>query len=266
MSVDLRPLCSPIRNQGQCGSCTAFGTVGAWEEILRKLTPGDDTDLSEKHLFFCSGGKCSEGNTPDAVLNQATKGVCIESCLPYGITSSGIDSKCASGICDNWWEKGKKLASWKSVKDVNEMKNILQQGHALATTMAVHQSFMNFCAGVYHSLGASDPIVGYHMISCVGFSDGLGAWLIRNSWGTGWGESGYVWIKYGDSEIDSEMYQLIPDGEIPPQPGPTPSPCSVGNGVAVIMNFFPWILGRKGRFYYMNFNKVSNYKKGGKRT
>ena len=239
-----------MRDQGDCGSCTAFGTISAWEEVLRKLN-SEDVDLSEKHLFFCSGGKCSEGNTPEAVLNQAMKGVCLESCLPYGSTSLGFDSECAQGICDNWWEKGKKLASWRYVTDINQMKSILSQGFALAGTMTVHQSFINYVEGVYHSLGVMDPVVGYHMIAIVGYDDSLGAWLIRNSWGTGWGVEGYCWIKYGDSEIDNTMYPLEPDGPIEPDPGPGPSPCPLGNGVAKALNLLAKLMGRRGRFRYI---------------
>ena len=248
MSADLRPKCTPIRDQANCGSCTAFGTLGAWEELL-----GGKIDLSERHLFFCAGGGCNSGNTPEATFAQALKGVCLEECLPYGTASIGIDSACENGICSEWWTNGKKLASWMSITDIKEMKDLLDQGIALPTTMTVHQSFMNYVSGVYHSLGASDPIVGYHMICTVGYDDEKGAWLIRNSWGIGWGEAGYVWIKYGDSEIDSTMYQLVLSNDQPdPTPGPTPSPCTRGALAAKILNFIPWLLRRKGRFFYMN--------------
>lgn len=131
------------------------------------------------------------------------------------------------------------------------MKELLDQGIALATTMMVHQSFMNYVSGVYHNLGSSDPPLGGHMIACVGYDDNLGAWLIRNSWGIKWGMEGYVWIQYGDSDI-YEMYQLIPtDDPIPPQP-PTPSPCPLGNIFAKIFSSIAKLLGRRGRFYYLN--------------
>jgi hypothetical protein len=248
MSIDLRSKCTPIRDQANCGSCTSFGTIGAWEEMLEPKI-----DLSERHLFFCSGGGCNSGNYPEPVLDQAVKGICTEECLPYGTTGMGIDSACENGICEEWWLTGKKLASWKSITDVKEMKAVLDQGIALATTMDVYQSFMNYISGVYHNLGSTDPYLGGHMIACVGYDDIFGAWLIRNSWGTGWGMEGYVWIKYGDSAIDQTMYQLFLSNEQPaPTPGPTPSPCPVGNTAARILNIIPWLLHRKGRMYYLN--------------
>jgi C1A family cysteine protease len=250
MKSDLRKWISPIRDQGSCGSCTVFGTSGAWEGCIRikENNPELLIDLSERDFFSCSGGSCSSGNTMDAVLNYARDiGVCLEECCPY----DALDHSCGEGRCDNWWTNGKKLLSWAEITDIKEMKSILNTT-PLVGTMEVHQSFMNYVSGVYHSLGLADPVLGGHCIAVVGYDDELGAWLIRNSWGTNWGMSGYVWIRYGDSEIDICMYQIVPDGEIPPQPNPTPSPCKVGNSSARILNFFLWLCHRKGRFYYLN--------------
>jgi C1A family cysteine protease len=239
-----------IRDQGSCGSCTGFGTIKTWEGCIRIIENNPDSliDLSERDFFFCAGGTCSSGNDMNTVLNFARDtGTCIEECCPY----DGIDHSCGEGRCENWWVNGKKLKSWKEITNVDEMKSILKI-MPLVGTMMVHQSFVNYKSGVYHSLGLADPILGGHCISIIDYDDELGAWLIANSWGIDWGESGYAWIKYGDSEIDFSMYQIIPNGEIPPQPNPSPSPCKIGNGLVKIGNFFAWLLHRKGRFFYLN--------------
>lgn len=240
-----------IRDQGSCGSCTGFGTIKTWEGCIRVKENNPDLliDLSERDLFFCSGGTCSTGNYMDAVLDYARdSGVCLEECCPY----DAIDHSCGEGRCETWWIAGKKLLSWKRITDINEMKSLLSK-ESLVGTMMVHQSFINYKSGVYHSLGITDPILGGHCIAVVDYDDELGAWLVANSWGTDWGESGYVWIKYGDSEIDICMYEIIPDGEVPPQPNPpTPSPCKVGKSIAKIISFFAWLFRRRGRFYYLN--------------
>jgi C1A family cysteine protease len=80
----------------------------------------------------------------------------------------------------------------------------------------VHESFEHYQSGVYHNLGDQDSILGGHGIGIVDYDDTLGAWLLRNSWGTGWGEQGYCWIAYGDSNVDDMMYQLLPDGPVAP--------------------------------------------------
>jgi len=217
---------SEMQDQANCGSCTVFGNIGVWEGCIRikENNPSDPIKLSEAHLFFCSGGTCDGGNTVKAVLNQAMQGVCLESCLPY----KDQDQACGAGICKNWWTNAKKLAGWNSVNDPTEIK-VLLDTIPLNGTMSVHQSFFNYVSGVYKNLGAQDPIVGGHDIGVVGYSDKLNAYLIRNSWGKGWGSgciinglnrTGYCWIDY--EELDMQMQQLEPDGPVPAPNPPTP--------------------------------------------
>lgn len=211
---------TPVQDQKTCGFCTNFGTLATWEAIL-----GDGTKLSELHSASCSGSTCNGGNTVENVLNQAEKGVCLESCLPY--VPENIT--CGSDLCKDWWKTAKKIADWSSITDINQMRQkVLTK--PMVTTMAVHQSFFSVVSGVYQSLGANDPVVGYHCISIHGASDALGAWLIKNSWNITWAPGttvngvpapGYCWIKYGDSEIDVEMCDLVPSPD--PVPNPTPA-------------------------------------------
>jgi hypothetical protein len=219
---------SEIQDQKNCGSCSVFGNIGVWEGLIRIAAnnPGLVIKLSEAHLFFCSGGTCDGGNTVEAVLTQAMQGVCLESCLPY----QDHDQACGAGICQNWWLNAKKLAGWNAIVDRTAIK-ILLDTQPLNGTLSVHQSLFNYVSGVYKNLGVQDPIVGGHDIGVVGYSDKLNAWLIRNSWGKGWGSGciisglnrpGYCWIDYG--ELDIQMQQLIPDGPVPAPPNPPPPP------------------------------------------
>ena len=182
----------------------------------------------------------------EKTLDRTLVGVCVEECCPY----DARDHRCGEGRCSDWWMTGKRLDGWYDVTDVGKMK-VLLRGGPLVGVMAVHQSFLSYLDGVYHSLGWMDPIVGYHCVGIVGYSDEMGAWLLRNSWGESWGMAGYCWIQYGDSEIDQVMYNLVLDGPIP-EPEPEPSPCPVGNAAARVLNVVPFLLGRRGRFYYRN--------------
>lgn len=246
MPIDWRNMCTPIRDQGSCGSCTAFGSIGCWEANL-KILLHLDADLSERDLFFCSGGLCEFGNTVENTLNRAIRGIATEECCPY----IAVDSGCGSGRCSEWWLNGFKLESWLSINAIEQMKEALKQG-PLVGVMDVHESFLHYISGVYHSLGADDPVVGGHCITIVGYDDSLGAWLIRNSWGTGWGMQGYCWIQYGDSAINDIMYQIVLSAYKPDPDPPTPSPCKVGNTASRLLNLLPWLLHRKGRFYYLD--------------
>jgi len=250
-SSNLVQYCQPIGDQKKCGSCLGWGSTGIWECNLKKLK-GENIKLSENYFFCAPGSTCTNGNSELAILEQAKKGCPTEECWPY----SPVDKQCGAGRCKSWWLTGKKIQNWVAVTDTEQMKTLLDS-EALMGLMAVHQSFVSYVSGVYHSLGNSDPVIGYHCIGIVGYDDTRGAWLIRNSWGTGWGSkcdvgAGYCWIKYGNSEIDNVMFQFVLNGEIPPEPEPQPSPCTVGNLAAKILGFFPWLFHRKGRFYYMN--------------
>lgn len=207
-AIDWRGFCSEIRDQGQCGSCTAFGSIGAWEANIHILE-GLVQDLSEQDLFACSGGTCDGGNTVEDTLNYAeNKGVCIEDDDPYTSGEAGEDKAC--GLSRKLNPIIYKLSTWVPVTDVAEMKTLLMAG-PLVGCMDVHQSFMNYLDGVYHSLGRKDPMIGGHCIAVVGYDDSKNAWICRNSWGTGWGIQGYFYIQYGDSGIDDIMYQIIPE-------------------------------------------------------
>ena len=85
-SIDGQDWTTAIRDQGNCGSCVAFGTVGAIESRLEIVhnNPGLSPDLSEAHLFFCGGGQCDTGWWPSAAMNYARDtGIADEACYPY---------------------------------------------------------------------------------------------------------------------------------------------------------------------------------------
>lgn len=213
-AADHSRFASSIQDQGNCGDCTSEGNTGVWEIKLHQATPGDTTKLSVSHLFRCSGGTCSGGNTVEATLNRAMIGVCLESCLP----TKDVDGACGAGICANWWLTAKKLAVWNAITDPNEQL-VLLDSEPLNCTMAVHQSYFNYVSGDYKNLGASDPIVGYHDQGAIGYvyNATRNVKLLRNSWGIFWGAGcldlkgnpipGNCWIDAG--ELDPEMQQLI---------------------------------------------------------
>jgi hypothetical protein len=152
------------------------------------------------------------------------QGVCLESCLLY----KPVDQGCAVGICQNWWQAAYKLKGYNKITDPTDSKVLLDQG-PLNCTMAVYNSFFNYVSGIYKHI-AGEPLAGYHDIADMGYSDFLGADLIGNSWGSGWGPDcmvngikrpGYCWIAYG--ELDAERQQLLLNGPVPAPPNP-PAP------------------------------------------
>lgn len=221
--VDWSHLAQPIQDQGQCGSCTGFGLTGVIEARYKQKY-GKDVKLSERDLFFCSGGKCDQGNTMEAPLDHARDiGVATEECLPYGDTIQGVDHDCGDGRCGEWRISGVKIASWKKIQ-ASEVDEALRRG-PLFMSMAVPQSFMNYAGGIYHSLGLFDIIAGYHAIGCFAknFKE---LWVgARNSWGPdGWGEEspsnhipgeqGWFRMEQNDPALELEFYEVEINGPI----------------------------------------------------
>jgi len=244
---------NPIQDQKSCGSCVSFAATGVWEALINIIS-GQLVKLSESHLFFCGGGTCGGGSSVEWLLNQALKGVCLESCLPYSQNvQNGENESCAYGICANWWLEAKKLAAWAAISDPSQILVLLDSG-PLVATFAVPQSFLNYTGGIYNRL-ANDPIIGGHGIGVFGYNNSSFK-IIRNSWGTGWGQNCVIngvtrpgWCMIKPGVLDSVMYQITPDGPVP-EPGPTPAPCAKANRAVKIAN---WILektGHSGRLHY----------------
>jgi hypothetical protein len=192
---------TPIRNQGGCGSCVAFGTMGAFEAMLRidANNPNWNLDLSEQHIFSCGGGTCANGWYISAALNYLKNyGAPPESCFPY----QASDVPC-SNSCPDWQSQAQKLISWNYVAtDIASIKYYLQYG-PVVSAIDVYGDFFSYPGGVYHHTSGS--YAGGHCITIVGYDDINGYWICRNSWGTWWGENGWFRIAYGECDIENNV-------------------------------------------------------------
>jgi len=207
---------TPIKNQGNCGSCVAFATLGAFESILKidLGIPFIDPDLSEEFLFFCGGGECIYGwlLTPAADFLVNT-GVPYETCWPYRPLETG----CA-GYCGTWDSEAEYAWDYYVLDTIDEMKQSLVEHGPLLTRMEVYEDFFSYRSGVYrHVWGA---YAGGHAVTIVGYDDLDGCWIVKNSWGTGWGENGWFRIGYGEVGIDLMAYEIWADPIVgPSDPG-----------------------------------------------
>lgn len=197
---------TPIRDQAACGSCVAFGTVATIETQIQVQynNPNLGVDLSEAHLFFCygreKGANCSSGWWPNAAFDAfAAKGVTDEACYPY---KSGLDKKDCSGLCTAWANKVIRIDGYTVLTGkVADIKNWIATKGPVCACFVVYNDFFSYKSGVYsHQTGDQ---AGGHCVTIVGYDDSLGCWICKNSWGTGWGESGFFRIAYGQCGIDS---------------------------------------------------------------
>jgi C1A family cysteine protease len=200
---------TPIKDQAGCGSCVAFGTVATVESAFRvqRGDPNVAVDLSEASLFFCIGpgagaGSCPDGgwNMPPALDGFKNTGVPDEACFPY------TDQDQACHQCADWQSRAIKITGWHTISSPADMKQWLSTRGPLATCFTVYEDFFAYKSGVYSHVSGDRR--GGHCVSCVGYNDVGGFWICKNSWGAGFGESGYFRIAYGQVGIDSTMWAI----------------------------------------------------------
>jgi predicted secreted protein len=212
--------CTPVKNQGNCGSCWAFGTVGPFESLI-KLNDGLTRDLSEQYLVSCNtdGWGCDGGwwahnyhqwKVPDT---QDDAGAVYESDFPYVAS----DATCIPSLPHN-----EKISSWHfvgsqySVPPAADIKQAIYDHGPVAVALCVNDAFGNYNGGVFGGPGCTEL---NHAVVLVGWDDSLGtggAWRLRNSWGEGWGEGGYMWIEYGVSMVGYSANYVVYEGGLPP--------------------------------------------------
>jgi C1A family cysteine protease len=192
---------SPILNQANCGSCVAFAATGVLETQINisSLIPNLNFRFSPQHLFSCGGGFCDWGWMPNTAANHLkNKGVPDEACMPYTSGATGTDSSCKKTCADSS-TRSFRISSFsqpsRGSANIEAVKAALLSG-PLMTTLTVYEDFMVYAEGVYKR--TSNKQLGGHAVSIVGYDDGLRAWIIRNSWGEGWGEKGFGHISYDD--------------------------------------------------------------------
>ena len=191
---------TPIKDQGSCGSCVAFGTLAALEALLRKNCyndPDKELDLSEAHLLWCGGGSCDGWYMDEACDYLKTNGVPDEACFPYQPQNMSCED-----TCKDWknWIGDTKIDDWTNSLDVNSMKERLVNNGPQISGMAVYQDLFSYKSGVYRHV--TGKLAGYHCISVIGYDDNEQCWICKNSWGSGWGEGGFFKIGYGECGID----------------------------------------------------------------
>lgn len=192
----------PVMNQGNCGSCVAFASVATLEARYR-ISMGPlwaNPTFSPQQLFNCGGGACDYGWQPGSAASFLKKtGIVDNACAPYLSGSTGEDVSCSQMKCADQAQRTYKIANFSTPSswggNAEKVKAALKTG-PLVTTMTVYSDFMTYAGGIYkHVTGGRE---GGHAISLVGFNDQERYWIIRNSWGTNWGENGFARISYDD--------------------------------------------------------------------
>jgi C1A family cysteine protease len=205
-SVGGKNFVTPVRNQNPCGSCWVFGPVAALEAkcLITFNWPGQDLNLSEQIVLSCSGGGDCDAGGYASVASDYLKntGTSVETCYPYTATNGAC-----SNACPNWQSKAYKIASWQYVSIAGSataamIKNAIYNGGPVVAWFNVYEDFLYYSSGVYTQTWG--VYKGSHFVLVTGYDDALGAFIVKNSWDTTWGDAGYFKIAY--SEISGYTY------------------------------------------------------------
>ena len=203
---------SPIRNQGQCGSCYAFSSMGMLEARIRVRTNNTMQPVfSPQDVVSCSEyAQGCEGGFPYLIAGKYAEdfGVVEETCYAY----KAHDSKCEEEAnclryhsTDYYYVGG-----YYGACSEEAMRVELVQNGPMSVSFEVYPDFQQYKRGIYHHTGLEDKFnpweITNHAVLLVGYGEEEGTkyWIVKNSWGENWGEEGYFRIMRGVDETSIE--------------------------------------------------------------
>ncbi len=199
--VDLRPQLPPVYDQGQLGSCTANAIGAAFEFDQRQE---GQQDFMPSRLFIYYNERAIEGTVGtdsgaqirDGMKSIAKLGVCDEMTWPYDIAKF-TEKPSAQAYAEG--TKHLALVYRRVLANLHQMQGCLASGFPFVVGISVYESFMSQQVaetGEVPLPSRNEQLEGGHAVLVVGYDGGAQRFIMRNSWGPGWGMQGYFTIPY----------------------------------------------------------------------
>lgn len=182
---------TPIKDQGNCGSCWAFSAVGALESLAMLSAGILSPDYSEQFVvsYNLANKGCNGGYMSRVARFLERVGTISEDCLPYRANDRKFPRPCAE-----WRDEVAGIETWSWVtQSVDDLKAAIYE-NPISAAFDIYEDFMYYTGGVYEYV--SGEYLGGHAIIIVGWDDIEQCFIVKNSWDTDWGESGYFRIAY----------------------------------------------------------------------
>jgi len=209
--VDLRPNCPPVYDQGQLGSCTANAIAAAIEfdqkkQGITQLTPSRLFIYYNERVIEHSATSDNGAQIRDGIKSVAKQGVCSETSWPYDDTNKNPMPcpKCKYAAkppkaCYAEAAAHKVSAYQRLIPTLDRLRGCLASGYPFVFGFTVYESFESqdvAKSGILQLPAPTEHTVGGHAVMAVGYNDAGQQFIIRNSWGTEWGQAGYFLMPY----------------------------------------------------------------------